>query len=223
MSINNLTMEEQVSLLQELYRSVSSQGINGDTTLAHINEEEAALLKAHGGSGTVNSSTGLIQYDPGTVVMAIGAGISAVGTMNSMKAQKKQASYQRSQVDAQNKADAARNRYNQLQQKRQRLSEIRQGRIRQGQVEAATGGAGLGAGGTSSFSGAVGSIGTQVSANLGNINVAEDVGNQITGLNQQAANYGSMANSQASKSNMWNSMSSKYILICLASFLYILQ
>jgi len=136
----------------------------------------------------------------------ISAAISAVGTVSSMRAQKKQASSQRSQVDAQNKADAARNRYNQLQQKRQRLSEIRQGRIRQGQVEAATGGAGLGAGGTSSFSGAVGSIGTQVSANLGNINVAEDVGNQITGLNTAAANYGSMANNQASKSNMWSSV-----------------
>jgi len=136
----------------------------------------------------------------------IAAGISAVSSIKQMSAQRKQASAQRSQVDAQNKADAARNRYNQLQQKRQRLNEIRQGRIRQGQVEAATGGAGLGAGGTSSFSGAVGSIGTQVSANLGNINVAEDVGNQITGLNQQAANYGSTANTQASKANMWSSV-----------------
>ena len=66
----------------------------------------------------------------------------------------------------------------------------------------------LGTGGTSGYTGSVGSIGTQTSANLGNINVAQDVGNQITGFNVAAANAGSQANSAASKSSMWSSVSS---------------
>jgi len=53
----------------------------------------------------------------------------------------------------------------------------------------------LGQGGTSGYTGSIGSIGSQTSANLGNINVAEDVGNQITGFNVAAANAGSQANS----------------------------
>lgn len=41
---------------------LASQGRGGDTMLAHINPEEAALLKAHGGSGTINPQTGLPEF-----------------------------------------------------------------------------------------------------------------------------------------------------------------
>lgn len=41
---------------------LASQGRGGDTMLAHINPEEAALLKAHGGSGTINPTTGLPEF-----------------------------------------------------------------------------------------------------------------------------------------------------------------
>lgn len=37
-------------------------GNNGDTILAHINPQEAALLKRMGGSGTINPKTGLPQF-----------------------------------------------------------------------------------------------------------------------------------------------------------------
>jgi len=46
------------SIAQELTR----YGRNGDTILAHINPEEAALLKRLGGSGTINPHTGLPEY-----------------------------------------------------------------------------------------------------------------------------------------------------------------
>jgi len=62
MSIASLTMNEKVSLLKELYHDIASKGQDGDTMLAHINPEEAALLKAHGGSGTINPTTGLPEY-----------------------------------------------------------------------------------------------------------------------------------------------------------------
>jgi hypothetical protein len=38
------------------------QGRNGDTMLAHINPREAELLKALGGSGTINPKTGLPEF-----------------------------------------------------------------------------------------------------------------------------------------------------------------
>ena len=62
MSITKLTMNEKVSLLKELYQDIASKGQEGDTMLAHINPYEAELLKAHGGSGTINPSTGLPEF-----------------------------------------------------------------------------------------------------------------------------------------------------------------
>lgn len=62
MDINNLTQQQKVEALQTLYHDVASMGREGDTTLAHINPQEAALLKALGGSGTINPSTGLPEY-----------------------------------------------------------------------------------------------------------------------------------------------------------------
>jgi len=41
---------------------VAAMGQGGDTILAHINAQEAALLKVLGGSGTINPRTGLPQY-----------------------------------------------------------------------------------------------------------------------------------------------------------------
>lgn len=62
MDISNLTQQQKVETLQALYRDVAGQGREGDTQLAHINPQEAALLKALGGSGTINPNTGLPEY-----------------------------------------------------------------------------------------------------------------------------------------------------------------
>lgn len=43
-------------------KKVQSLGRNGDTQLAHINPQEAQMLKAMGGSGTINPYTGLKEY-----------------------------------------------------------------------------------------------------------------------------------------------------------------
>lgn len=48
--------------LQALFDELASQGRNGDTMLAHINPQEAELLKALGGSGTTNPKTGLPEF-----------------------------------------------------------------------------------------------------------------------------------------------------------------
>jgi hypothetical protein len=48
--------------LKSLAQDMRGYGRNGDTMLAHINPEEAMILKAMGGSGTINPDTGLPEY-----------------------------------------------------------------------------------------------------------------------------------------------------------------
>ena len=141
-----------------------------------------------------------------TALSVGGMGLQAMGNIQSRKYQKQGADMNRAAAASQNKANEVANRYRQLQAKRQRLQEIRGTRIRQGQVEGATAGAGLGASGTSALSGSVGAAGSTASANLGNLGVANDVGNQISGINTMTANYQSASNTATSKATMWNSM-----------------
>jgi hypothetical protein len=48
--------------LAEAAKEIQSKGRDGDTILAHINPQEARLLKAAGGSGTINPETGLPEF-----------------------------------------------------------------------------------------------------------------------------------------------------------------
>jgi hypothetical protein len=48
--------------LADVTKYLQSQGRGGDTILAHINPEEAELLKAFGGSGAINPNTGLPEF-----------------------------------------------------------------------------------------------------------------------------------------------------------------
>jgi len=52
---------------------LAAYGRNGDTMLAHITPQEAALLKRMGGSGTINPYTGLPEY--GNVFKSIGKAV----------------------------------------------------------------------------------------------------------------------------------------------------
>ena len=48
--------------LQKTVEYLRNQGRFGDTDLVHVNPQEKAMLKAMGGSGTVNPNTGLEEY-----------------------------------------------------------------------------------------------------------------------------------------------------------------
>src|SRR4051794_32018258 len=50
-------------MLKQAAQLLQREGSNGDTILAHINRQEAALLKSRGGAGTINPRTGLLQFD----------------------------------------------------------------------------------------------------------------------------------------------------------------
>jgi hypothetical protein len=60
--LQKLNIKNKIKLFKKLYEEISGKGIQGDTELAHINAEEAQLLKLHGGAGTINEETGLKQY-----------------------------------------------------------------------------------------------------------------------------------------------------------------
>ena len=50
------------SLFNNPYANLASKGRYGDTMLAHINPQEAGLLKSMGGAGTINPQTGLPEF-----------------------------------------------------------------------------------------------------------------------------------------------------------------
>jgi hypothetical protein len=49
--------------LRKIARLLQDKGRGGDTILAHINPQEAALLREQGGSGEINPETGLMEFD----------------------------------------------------------------------------------------------------------------------------------------------------------------
>ena len=55
----------KICLYNWLAKDLGKLGREGDTELAHVNTWEANLLKAHGGSGTINPVTGLREYKGG--------------------------------------------------------------------------------------------------------------------------------------------------------------
>jgi hypothetical protein len=65
--------------LAEAAEALRQKGRGGDTILAHINPQEASLLKAMGGSGTINPATGLMEFKGGNPLKAVGKAFSSVG------------------------------------------------------------------------------------------------------------------------------------------------
>lgn len=68
--------------IAEAARMVASKGRGGDTVLAHINPEEARLLRSRGGAGTINPATGLPEYgwNPFKAVAKVVSGaVSGIG------------------------------------------------------------------------------------------------------------------------------------------------
>lgn len=67
--------------LQQLAQNIAAHGRGGDTMLAHITPEEAALLKSLGGSGTINPDTGLPEFfwkGLRSIVNTVGDAVSGV-------------------------------------------------------------------------------------------------------------------------------------------------
>ena len=60
--LSDYSTEEKIFLYNSLYEELSGKGICGDTELAHVNKQEMAVLRAMGGSGTINENTQCVQF-----------------------------------------------------------------------------------------------------------------------------------------------------------------
>lgn len=69
--------------IAEAARMVAAKGRNGDTMLAHITPDEARMLKARGGSGTINPETGLPEFFLKKIVGAVKSVVK--GVVNAVK------------------------------------------------------------------------------------------------------------------------------------------
>ena len=67
--------------LADVGQYLASKGRGGDRILAHITPEEAAMLKRHGGSGTINPATGLPEFKGGVIGKVVGAVKSVVSSV----------------------------------------------------------------------------------------------------------------------------------------------
>jgi len=76
--MTNYTQSGQPHGLKSLAQELPKYGRYGDSIVAHINPQEAAMLKAMGGSGTINPVTGLPEFFFKSVSRAIAAPFKAV-------------------------------------------------------------------------------------------------------------------------------------------------
>jgi hypothetical protein len=78
----------EVGGLKAAAQQLQSMGRGGDTMLAHITPQEAGLLKAMGGSGTINPKTGLREFMTGLEMAFLG--LMGFGTAMTIQEQRKQ-------------------------------------------------------------------------------------------------------------------------------------
>lgn len=71
--------------LKSLAKELQSKGRYGDTMLAHINPQEAGILKALGGSGTLNPDTGLPEFFLKKIFSPVTQAVKAVQNIPGIK------------------------------------------------------------------------------------------------------------------------------------------
>lgn len=142
------------------------------------------------------------------VLSAIGLGAEIFSGIQQRRYASKAADAAQQQFELSKEKAAQESRYQEVLAQRQRTQTLREGLIRRGAVVASTGGAGLGMAGTSSFTGAVGSLGTQTATGIGNINVAESTGQTLTGINTQIGEAASQQFTAQSQQQGWQQIGS---------------
>lgn len=142
----------------------------------------------------------------GTVVLIGSALVGAASAVQSAQSQKKAAGAAQEQAQAQRESLAAQGRSATVETQRQRIAQIREARIRRAQVLASAGAEGMGLGGTSGVTGAVGSISSQMASNIGTINQQETFAQQATQANMAAADAASRVALYQAKGAQWQSI-----------------
>lgn len=183
--------------------TIAKAGITYPTSLVGVGSQtaQASLF----GGKILSNVANAITNNPLTV---IGTVTQAAGYVGQRKAISAQAEALESKARAEEEQNKMQQRYQETLARRQRLDILRQQRIISGRYQTAGAGAGLGLSGTSGITGATSSVGTQTTANLGAINLAEGASQAISDKSQEAANYGSAYYTAQGTQSMWQSMSS---------------
>jgi len=113
--------------------------------------------------------------------------VAALGAAATVYSGSKQASATKKAAAAQQEASAAQGRSASVDAQRARIAQVREARIRKGQVISAGTSGGLGMG-TSGLGGAVGSIASQMGENIGNINQQQTFAQETGAALQESAN-----------------------------------
>lgn len=188
----------------------------GGTSAATIAKAGVTYPTSLVGAGASTSQAGLFG---GKILSSVGSAITknpltaistvtqAAGYAGQRKAISAQAEALESQARAEEEKNKMQQRYQETLARRQRLDILRQQRIISGRYQTAGAGAGLGLSGTSAITGSTSSIGTQTTANLGAINLAEGASQAISTKSQEAAGYMSDYYAAGGQANMWKSVS----------------
>lgn len=142
---------------------------------------------------------------------AAGLGLNVASQIQQRKFAGEQKQAMERQAAEQRRVEEARARFAAVQAKRQRQEAVRRGRIRQGTMLASAAGIGGGlgvaqGGGTSGLTGGIGAVSTQVARQIGDINVAESTGEQLSAANIRAAGYATQAVGAQAQGAAWSQM-----------------
>lgn len=119
---------------------------------------------------------------------------------------KKAAKAQSAQAQLMQKSEESKARYSQVQAQRERVAQQRQARIQQGRILGQMGTSGLGMTGSAPFTGAMGSVSSQLGANIGQINQGAGFAQEQSGYNIAAAQQGTQAGQAMASAGGWQQM-----------------
>lgn len=143
--------------------------------------------------------------EPVTILAGVGLAVSVISTAMQHEAAGDAADAAGNQAQAQKESQAAQGRMAEVEAQRARIAQVREARIRRSQVLASTGAIGQG---SSGVQGAIGSIGTQTSSNIGVINQTQSFAQQATAANQRAADAGGEIAQAQAKGQQWQTINS---------------
>ena len=113
----------------------------------------------------------------------IGTVFSAYSYLKQRREEGKAKKAERARADIARKKEESIQRMENVKAKRAKIEEQRKARLRAGQILAQGGSSGLGMTGTAPMLGALGAVSTQMSSNIGDINVAQSFSEEQSGYN----------------------------------------
>ena len=133
----------------------------------------------------------------------IGTVFSAVSYLKQRREEKKAQKAEKARADIARRKEESAQRMEQVKAQRARVEEQRKARLRQGQILAQGGSSGLGMTGTAPMLGALGSVSSQMSSNIGDINVAEGFSQEQSGYNTAMARQEEKIGESQARASGW--------------------